>query len=325
MTGKRSVRLLAFMTKEVMLLTRNGLMGRASNYEKTRRSFARFLIQNGRKDITVSKINSVVISDYEKWLLDSGMAGNSVGFYLRNLRSAIGKTARLGEVNRPKEGAFAKVSTAATGKRQRTVVDSDIIRDIQSMDVKEKVLAMGKDPNRRTTPNIIDRISLCRDLFIFSFCAQGMDFVDMCYLRKADISDGIIRYTRRMTKQLVEVAVLPQMQETMERYTTKTDYVFPLLTSNSIKEAHRQYMKALRDYNRGLQELSRMLPTPVSLSSLSARDAWASAAYQNGMSLPLICKALGFKDEASALKYLRSFETNGLGEANKTLIDSILG
>ena len=44
--------------------------------------------------------------------------------------------------------------------------------------------------------DVIDRI---RDMFLFSFYTRGMSFIDMAYLKKSDLKNGIITYRRRKT------------------------------------------------------------------------------------------------------------------------------
>ncbi len=322
-TGK--MRLLSYMKKESKQLAKDGLMGRAGNFDRTRKSFSKYLGQRNRKDIFICSIDNALITGYRDWLTKGGISENSALFYLRNLHSAIGKAVKGNEANQPKSDAFEGVPLGTQSNARHLAVDSDTIREIMDMDVERQVVSSVKDPKRRTTEGIIRRIGFARDLFIFSFCAQGMDFVDMCYLKKEDVGNGHFRYTRRLTKMEMDVEILPQMSDVMERYGTRTEYVFPMLTASNAREQHRQYLKEMRRYNHSLSELARMLSKDVSLSSASARDSWALAAYQKGMPLNMMAKALGLKDEASALKYLRKFEVSGLGQANRKLIDSILG
>lgn len=44
-------------------------------------------------------------------------------------------------------------------------------------------------------------LDLARDFFLLSFYTRGMSFVDMAYLRKKDLQNGILSYRRRKTGQ----------------------------------------------------------------------------------------------------------------------------
>ena len=77
-------------------------------------------------------------------------------------------------------------------------------------------------------------LALARDIFIFSYCARGMAFVDIAFLRKQDIAGGTIRYVRRKTGQHLTIRIEPCMGDIIERYsqvTRTSDYVFPLLNA----------------------------------------------------------------------------------------------
>lgn len=56
------------------------------------------------------------------------------------------------------------------------------------------------------------QLEFARDLYLFSFYAQGMAFVDIVLLKKVDICNGVLTYSRHKSKQLIRIAVTPQMQ-----------------------------------------------------------------------------------------------------------------
>lgn len=46
-------------------------------------------------------------------------------------------------------------------------------------------------------------------MFLFSFYARGMSFVDMAYLRKDNIWDNTLHYQRHKTHQVFRIAITP--------------------------------------------------------------------------------------------------------------------
>ncbi len=59
--------------------------------------------------------------------------------------------------------------------------------------VSADVIRLIRDIDLRLHP----ALDLARDLFMFSFYTRGMSFVDMAYLRKSDLRNGILSYRRR--------------------------------------------------------------------------------------------------------------------------------
>ena len=72
-------------------------------------------------------------------------------------------------------------------------------------------------------------MDIARDMYLFSFYAQGMAFVDIVFLKKKNIRDGILSYRRHKSQQLIHIVVTPQMQELIDKYANDSDMCFQLL------------------------------------------------------------------------------------------------
>lgn len=103
-----------------------------------------------------------------------------------------------------------------------------------------------------------------------------MALVDIAYLKKENIQNGVICYARRKTGQLLSVRIEPSIQRIIDRYSSAlSPYVFPLLTSMDTKEAYEEYQVAINNHNRQLKRLSKMLPAGCKLTSYTSRHSWA--------------------------------------------------
>lgn len=83
--------------------------------------------------------------------------------------------------------------------------------------VDVKTLKKIKEADLSMKPNA----AYARDIFLLSLYFRGMSFVDMAYLKKADLSIGQIIYRRRKTGQQLVVKWTEQMQEILDRYQKK--------------------------------------------------------------------------------------------------------
>ena len=119
-------------------------------------------------------------------------------------------------------------------------------------------------------------LSRARDLFLFSYCTRGMAFIDMACLRKANIRNGMICYTRHKTRQQLCVRIEPLVQRIIDKYAAHSPiYVLPVLRVGSPAEAFTRYQTALNYYNRQLKILSAMLDLECRLTSYTARrSSW---------------------------------------------------
>lgn len=217
---------LAFMDKQIRSLIKNGCLGTARNYMCTRNSFASFL---HNQDIEFYLMTEDFILEYDSWLRKKGITRNSVSFYMRILRSVYNKAAAKMFFN--PENIFRKVYTGVDRTRKRAVNEEIIVR-LSNLDLSEH-----------------KALDYARDIFIFSFYTRGMAFVDIAYLRKSNIRNGFIQYIRRKTGQIINIRIESCMKKIMDHYKTKSEYIFPIITSSDEKIAYRQYQNSLSYYN----------------------------------------------------------------------------
>jgi len=166
-----------------------------------------------------------------------------------------------------------------------------------------------------------------RDLFVLSFHLQGISFVDLAYLRKADLKGNFITYHRRKTGSRISVEVLEPAQEILEHYLNtdkESPYLLTILTETGEK-VHTQYKSTLRKLNRHLKTLAEILEMEETLTSYVARHSWATAAYHIGVPTTIIGAAMGHKTEEVTRIYLASFDTETLTYANRMVMEELFG
>ena len=296
------VLVLDFMQNQIRLLRNANRLGTAQNYEKTMKNFAEFL---GGVNLPFSAMTEQLIADYNAFLVQRGMVRNSISFYMRIMRAVYNKAVRqkLVEQSHP----FTEVYTGIDRTHKRAVSES-IISQLYKLKLTEG------------TP-----LALARDIFIFSYCTRGMAFVDIAYLKKENIQNGVICYARRKTGQLLSVRIEPSIQRIIDRYSSAlSPYVFPILTSTETKEAYEEYQAAINNHNRLLRRLSKMLPTGCKLTSYTSRHSWATAARNHNVPLSVISQGMGHTSEQTTQIYLTMLENSVIDDANKGLIMSLL-
>ena len=296
------VLVLDFMQNQIRLMRNANRLGTALNYEKTMKNFAEFL---GGVNLPFSAMTEQLIADYNAFLVQRGMVRNSISFYMRIMRAVYNKAVRqkLVEQSHP----FTEVYTGIDRTRKRAVSES-VISQLYKLKLAEG------------TP-----LALARDIFIFSYCTRGMAFVDIAYLKKENIQNGVICYARRKTGQLLSVRIEPSIQRIIDRYSSAlSSYVFPILTSSDTKEAYEEYQVAINNHNRLLRRLSKMLPAGCKLTSYTSRHSWATAARNHNVPISVISAGMGHTSEQTTQIYLTMLENSVIDDANQGLIRSLL-
>lgn len=270
----------------------------AANYLTAARSLSRFLDNSKWR---FADITAAMLQCYQRWLCNRGVRLNTVSAYMRSLRSLYNRAA--GNVA---DSPFSAVFTGHEQTAKRSVTESEI----------RQLLALRLDSQ--------PHLALARDLFVFSFMAMGMPFVDIAYLKWHQINDGVMHYARHKTGHKVCVNVEPCMAEIINRHAiTSSEYVFPLLAGTTADNVHPTYLKRLRSYNYALRRLSSLINTSRTLSSYVARHSWASLAYRSGLDISQIAKAMGHTKLSTTLIYIRALLDPSLAEANKKVMQSL--
>ena len=270
----------------------------AYNYLTAVRSLTQFI---GNDKWSFADITTSMLERYQRWLCNRGIRLNTVSVYMRTLRALYTRA-----VENNADSPFSAVFTGHEQTAKRSVTESEI----------RQLLALRLDSQ--------PHLALARDLFVFSFMAMGMPFVDIAYLKWHQINDGVMHYARHKTGHKVCVNVEPCMAEIINRHAiTSSEYVFPLLAGTTADNVHPTYLKRLRSYNYALRRLSSLINTSRTLSSYVARHSWASLSYRSGLDISQIAKAMGHTKLSTTLIYIRALFDPSLAKANRKMMQAL--
>jgi len=288
--------LLNFMHGVIAQLKQLGKVRTSETYKATLKSFMSF---RDEQDIPLDGITSDLMLMYEAHLKARGVRMNTISFYMRNLRAVYNRAVEKGLT--PQQYPFRHVYTG---------VDKTVKRAIPIKDIKAL-----KDMDLSMNPTL----DFTRDMFMFSFYTRGMSFVDMAYLKKTDIKNGILTYRRRKTNQELSIKWEKCMAEIIAKYPeNKTNFLLPIIKEQG--NERRQYNNALHLVNYHLKDLSKRLRLQRPLTMYVARHSWASAAKAKNVPLSVISKGMGHDSEATTQIYLASLETSVVDRANKMIL-----
>ena len=291
-------------------LSRRRAKSTIDNYQTALHS----LLTYAGKDISVNDINTALMEGYQRWLQIRGVGRNTSSCYMRSLRALLHHI----QPEREYKEAFKNVFTGNEKTEKRAITEEEIKKIKGSPLPTSPHWGRGKEQRKEAA------IERAKDYFLFSFCAMGMPFIDLAFLRKAQVKDGHIEYRRHKTGQHIRVKIEPLMQEIIDKYARKSSpYLFPILTSSNHEQAMREYERKRSKYNRLLGQLAKRAQLPH-LTSYVARHSWASIAYSNNVALPIISKAMGHTSTQTTLTYIREINDQRIEKINDYLLSAIL-
>lgn len=289
--------LFPFMQETIVQLQKLGKTRTAETYQSALASFMRF--REG-KDVLISHIKDNLIVAYENSMKASGLSSNTTSFYMRILRAVYNRAVKQGITKQKYPFQYVYTGVAKTRKR---AVDISIVRRLAEMN-------LDRNPSA----------ALARDMFLFSFYTRGMSFVDMAYLRKSDLSRGILTYRRRKTGQNLFIRWEKCMDEIVSSYDNPSSfYLLPIITSSDTDE-RQQYINMSHKINRSLKSLGKKLGLPTPLTMYVARHTWANAARKKKIPISVISEGMGHTSEMTTRIYLSSLDADIIDRANKKIL-----
>lgn len=282
-------------------LKRTGRERTAERYTTVLNSFRRFLAERG--DIPLNRIESALMVEYESHLKAEGICPNSSFFYMRGLRAVYNRAVEKGLT--VQRNPFRHVYTG---------IDKTVKRAIPL-----KAVRQIRDQDLRLEPTM----DWARDLFMFSFYTRGMSFIDMAYLKKSDLKNGVLSYRRQKTGQRLFIKWEKPMQEIVSRYDTSgTPYLLPVIRDMRT-DGRKQYKSAAHRVNRLLKKLGMRLGLAIPLTMYVARHGWASIAKSRNIPVSIISEAMGHDSEKTTLIYLASLDTSAIDKANSLILKAL--
>lgn len=289
-----------FMRSVIIQLQQMGKQRTSETYRATLRSFMHF---REDKDILLEEIDSDTMLLYEAYLHNRGLTKNTTSFYMRILRAVYNR-------------AIEKELTANRNpfRHVYTGIDKTVKRAIPLKYIKQiKNLDLLLQPS----------LDFARDMFLFSFYTRGMSFIDMAYLKKKDLSNGILTYRRRKTGQQLFIRWEKCMQEIVEKYDNPlSNYLLPIIKLMNGDE-RTQYQNALCLINRKLKTIGKIAGVQLPLTMYTARHSWASVAKNKNVPISVISEGMGHDSEMTTQIYLASLDTVVVDKANRMILNSL--
>ena len=153
-----------------------------------------------------------------------------------------------------------------------------------------------------------------------------MSFVDIAYLKKSDIRNGQLQYSRKKTGQTLTISWEKPMQEIVDAYshlTKDTPYLLPIITKQDGTE-RKQYERMEHNVNRNLKKIGEMAGLHIPLTTYVARHSWASIMRDMGNDITVVGKGLGHSDIKTTQIYLSTIDNSTVMRANKRFLGRIL-
>ncbi len=254
--------------------------------------------------LTVAAITRQWTDNFTRWLQQQHAdKPQTVDFYLRTFRAVYRHALNLTE-STANAKPFGGPRPGGSFSAKRALKRDDMLK-ILSPELREKL-----------KPRQIEAL----DVLVFIFYSRGMAFQDVYRLRWSMISDGHIRYKRSKTGALIDVEVVPELEEIMRRYHRKdSPYVLPFLHESRKGDTGKELSEksALRRINRAVYNIIG----DVKLTTYVLRHTWATLMLEDGSQVEVISQCMGHSSIRTTQIYLSRISSRKIDKAVRGMYD----
>lgn len=296
--GEGRTMFLAFFRQQIERLRAQGNVRTSETYQAAHNKLRAF--REGR-DIAVTEITGELMEGLQSFLRGQRLSMNSISFYMRIIRAVYHRAVEQGMSEDRQPFVHVFTGSQATAKRALSLEEIRCLKRLRLCDKDER---------------------FARDLFLFSFYTRGMSFIDLAYLKKDDVHDGMMVYTRRKTGQMLTVRWERVMQQIVNLHPSATPYLLPIIHTAGQSERN-QYRTVQDRINRLLKTIAVKAGIRQNLTMYCARHSWATIAREQKIPVSVISHAMGHTSESTTEVYLKAIDSAVIDKCNYEIISLV--
>lgn len=283
------------------------------NMSDSSRSIYKILLKKmldfGGKDLKMESVTYKWVLDFDTYMAKTQKI-NGRAVYLRGLRAICNYARKIGAMTEYPFDNF-KIRTEPTIKRS---VDLQRFQEFMSYPTSPM--------NARY-----------RDYFMLIFLLVGINTKDLLLAKKEQVVDGRLEYIRAKTHKKYSIKIEPEAQALLDKYAGK-NY---LLEAMDNRKSYKTFLRRLNEHCKEIgptvveydelfgNPIERVEPIVPEVSTYFARHSWATFAYEIGIPIEVISKALGHPiGNPTTWIYIKS-DRSQIDRANRAVIDYVFG
>ncbi len=287
-----------------------GKIGRAGNSIVYTTAINKLLSFVKKEDFTFEALTYTVLDNWNAAMLSEGLKINAISNYMRTTRAIYNKAIRE-KLVKPEHYPFDSFKIKTEKTRSRNL----------PLDEIQRLLAVPLEPDTS--------LWHYRNVFMLSFCLIGINFADLVTLKRENIRNDRIVFSRKKTGRIYSIKLHRRswqyLHYYMQQQADRSGFIFPFVPSSDdplvLKKAITQ---ALRNTNENLKRIARAAGVNTSITTYYARYSWANIARSLGYSKDQIAEALGheYGNRVTGI-YLDDYDLSIIDEMNSRVIEAV--
>lgn len=297
---------------EIEKLEQENRFGTASSYRSSISSLIKF-----KRRISFSDITPEFLYNYENWFTEKGGKLTTLGFYLRMLRAVINKaiTENMFDIKAYPFGRNKYI--IPTGKGAKRSLDKEHLK---------KIFQYMPEEN-----NYFEKRSL--DFWKFIYLANGINVMDIAFLKHSNIEAECIVFERRKTIRTsrsspVKITIIrsQEINKIINEWGSKKqgedEYIFKIIDKNDEAEVAWKKIKQFTAVtNDWMKKIGEKLGLPIPVTTYVARHSFSTMLLRSGAGIEFISESLGHTNISTTQSYLGGFDLETKKQRIKALLD----
>jgi integrase/recombinase XerD len=257
------------------------------------------------RDLRFEELNYEFLKQFETMFFKTeGNSVNGLSVYLRTIRAIYNKAIKEGIV---KEEYYPfKNYTIKTESTQKRAISAEKIKQIELLKFEEE------HPLFHT-----------HQYFLLSFYLMGISFTDLAHLKKDNIIDGRIQFSRQKTNRKYDIAITGKSKQIIDYYLSRyseSEYIFPIINRKNPVEQYKDVEWARSRYNKKLSKIAELFGIEQNLTSYVSRHSFATLAKNKGIPITAISEMLGHESVKTTQVYLDSLPSDMIDKYHRDIL-----
>lgn len=155
----------------------------------------------------------------------------------------------------------------------------------------------------------------------FMYYARGINFGDLCKLKRTDVANGTINYTRSKNHRPYDYTLHPKAQEVVDYFRncpvqSDAGYLFPILFSqhNTARKVDTRIHDTIGKFNEDLDAMAVAVGWERKFTSNSIRHGFATHLRNAKVDISFIKEAMGHETDEQTSVYLDDLDDQSIAE-----------
>lgn len=272
--------------------------GRMNSFYRVRTTLR--ALQKFNPETKLTDVNPDFLQRFERNLFRRGLNCTTIHIYMKALKSALHDAVDAGAFDQNDFPFGARRYEPPQPSQRKTALTREQIAAI--------IAFRGLEP-----------LELYRDLWLFSYLCNGINFRDMLFLKYSNIRNSEIVFTRAKTRHTlgdsrkIHAYITPEMLSIIKRRgnpprSSRNPFIFPYAHDGMTPlEISNMVRRVTSLTNKALKQIATKLDIPP-FTTYTARHSFATILKRQGIDLTYISECLGHSSLATTEIYLAGFD-----------------